>query len=132
MKECARCEISKPLDEFNYSSRGAHNRQRYCRTCQSQHYKTNDRKYKEQARLAKRYRTGAKYGLSKEQTDAFYARNGGMCELCNRRAGFHLDHDHVTLEIRGLLCMQCNTGLGKLGDTVEDIENALHYLTSNG
>lgn len=129
MKTCARCDQTKALDDFNKSSRGAHGRQRYCRDCQSKHYQDNDKLYKEQTRIAKRYRVGASYGLSKEETDAFYKRNGGVCELCNLRPGKNLDHDHATNKPRGLLCMQYNTALGKLGDTLEGVMKAVTYLS---
>ena len=38
------------------------------------------------------------------------------------------DHDHVTGEFRGWICYGCNTGLGKLGDTIEGLEKAIAYL----
>lgn len=60
------------------------------------------------------------------------------CELCNRtpkesegQRGLHLDHDHATGEFRGWLCGQCNTSLGKLGDSVEGILRTLKYLQTN-
>jgi len=40
----------------------------------------------------------------------------------------HLDHDHDTRKPRGILCMDCNTGIGKLGDNIEGLLEALCYL----
>jgi hypothetical protein len=40
----------------------------------------------------------------------------------------HLDHDHSTGEFRGWLCAKCNTGLGLLGDSIEQLEMRLAYL----
>ena len=40
----------------------------------------------------------------------------------------HNDHDHVTGKFRGWLCVDCNTGIGKLGDTIEGLEAAIKYL----
>lgn len=59
-----------------------------------------------------------------------------VCEICGRpgqkgRAGdrvLHLDHNHVTGKFRGWLCFGCNTGLGKLGDNIEGLRQALAYL----
>lgn len=39
-----------------------------------------------------------------------------------------IDHDHVTEQVRGLVCKKCNTGIGLLGDTIEGVERALAYL----
>lgn len=54
-----------------------------------------------------------------------------QCELCqklpNKRA-LCLDHNHETGKFRGWLCDNCNTGIGKLGDTVEGLERAIAYL----
>lgn len=44
------------------------------------------------------------------------------------KKGLHLDHDHVTGEFRGWICVNCNTGLGKLGDNRAGLEIALAYL----
>lgn len=53
-------------------------------------------------------------------------------EICERpnctRPATVADHDHTTGKFRGWLCMQCNTGLGKLGDTIEGLCFAITYL----
>lgn len=53
------------------------------------------------------------------------------CECCNKIPDkWCLDHDHNTEEFRGWLCDKCNTGIGKLGDSVDGIIQALNYLLS--
>ena len=42
----------------------------------------------------------------------------------------HVDHDHDTGEVRGLLCLNCNTGIGKLGDSAVTCLDAAFYLLS--
>jgi len=56
------------------------------------------------------------------------------CMICGRKAGLiqnqlHFDHDHITGEVRGLLCNQCNRGIGYLRDDPELIMKAYKYLT---
>lgn len=53
------------------------------------------------------------------------------CELCGRPAGprrLALDHCHETGVFRGWLCLQCNTSLGKLGDTLAGVQRVMAYL----
>jgi hypothetical protein len=55
----------------------------------------------------------------------------GLCMMCNTRKATVVDHVHGTNLIRGYLCHSCNTGLGKLGDTLEGLQLAVKYLTAN-
>lgn len=56
-----------------------------------------------------------------------------VCECCKQiPIKWCLDHDHKTNKIRGWICDSCNTGLGKLGDTVDGVEKALNYLKTIG
>jgi Recombination endonuclease VII len=56
------------------------------------------------------------------------------CERCEKEVALmkkktmHLDHDHETGKFRGWLCNRCNLGIGMLGDTVEDLRQAVAYL----
>jgi hypothetical protein len=55
------------------------------------------------------------------------------CECCGgspngQGATLHRDHDHLTGKFRGWICMTCNTGIGKLGDSLDGVANALQYL----
>jgi hypothetical protein len=56
------------------------------------------------------------------------------CELCNDpvsdKRRLALDHDHKTGAFRGWLCTSCNTGIGKLGDSIEGLMKAVAYLTN--
>lgn len=54
-----------------------------------------------------------------------------LCECCNRAPATHLDHDHTTGEFRGWLCNSCNLAIGRLGDTVTGVRQALDYVVRN-
>jgi len=46
----------------------------------------------------------------------------GKCKICGRKRqegekDFHIDHDHITGEYRGILCLQCNHALGNIQDS---------------
>ena len=81
----------------------------------------------------KRSRLMRKYGLSFEEYTALLARQEDRCAICRTDVtepfpSFVVDHDHATGRVRGLLCNQCNLGLGHFDDDVARIRSALHYL----
>lgn len=56
-------------------------------------------------------------------------RQDGRCAVCQSvDKKLQVDHDHETGLIRGLLCFDCNTSIGKLGDSVEGLRKAIDYL----
>lgn len=81
---------------------------------------------------AKRFAKGLldRYGITPAQYEELLAAQGGACAICrvvpNKR--LHVDHDHRTGAVRGLLCSECNLGLGKFRDSVEVLQSALSYL----
>ena len=76
------------------------------------------------------------YGITLERFEEMLREQGGVCAICSRppsgktkrTSTLQVDHDHVTGEVRGLLCDPCNTALGRLGDSVAGIERVLRYL----
>ena len=70
-----------------------------------------------------------KYGLSEGGFNTLLDSQGGGCAICGATPDrFHVDHCHHSNKVRGILCSGCNTGLGKLGDSVEGLKKALAYL----
>lgn len=73
------------------------------------------------------------YGVTVEQFDALLQRQGSCCAICGTdtplgKGTFHIDHDHETGRVRGLLCHKCNLGLGKFNDDPEQLRAAARYL----
>lgn len=74
-----------------------------------------------------------RYGLTLEEAEAM---RGLGCEICGvvstdaegRWGNLHIDHNHETGEVRGVLCTTCNTGLGQFKDSPELLEKAAAYL----
>lgn len=81
----------------------------------------------------------ARFGLTPDQYLEMLEAQGGVCAICSRpervvdpRNGrikaLAVDHNHETGDIRGLLCQNCNKGIGNLGDSVETLLSAAAYL----
>lgn len=77
------------------------------------------------------------YGISIEDYDQMLKSQGGGCAICggppgNGRGGalrfFCVDHDHKTGRIRGLLCVEHNSGLGRFDDSTDLLLKAVEYL----
>lgn len=76
-----------------------------------------------------------KYGMTPKDYDEMLARQDGGCALCHKKAPgghgrFHVDHDHKTNVIRGLLCNNCNRGLGFFRDDPVLLAQAISYLAA--
>lgn len=70
-----------------------------------------------------------KYGLTAEDFDALVIAQSGLCAICDdqlERA--HIDHCHVEGHVRGILCGNCNRGLGMFKDDPTLLERAAEYL----
>jgi len=70
------------------------------------------------------------YGMSIEEFDAMSVDQQGRCAICRQVPDhrLHVDHDHVTGEIRRLLCRNCNLAIGYLKDSPDLARAAAEYL----
>nr|WP_167677258.1 endonuclease VII domain-containing protein [Rhodococcus sp. B10] len=76
------------------------------------------------------------YGLTHGDFTQMLERQHGNCAICNThlqttgnyRNSAHVDHDHATGAVRGLLCASCNLGLGKFNDDADILDRAAQYL----
>lgn len=74
-----------------------------------------------------------KFGMTVAEYDALLEAQQSACAICRSseprgRGRFHVDHDHNTGTVRGLLCNECNAGLGKFKDDPQLLEAAMTYL----
>lgn len=82
-----------------------------------------------------------RYGITLIDWISIYENQGGCCAICKKsfpnwetrgviKRQIHLDHNHKTNAVRGLLCRSCNLAIGLLGDNPETVASALWYLSS--
>jgi hypothetical protein len=78
-----------------------------------------------------------KYNLTIAEYDTMFEAQNGLCAICKcpetvtNRGNIRMlavDHDHITGKVRGLLCGNCNTALGKLKDDKILIKAMLEYI----
>jgi len=79
------------------------------------------------------------YGISQAEFDAILVKQGGRCAICQTQnpgvhgrktdgENWHVDHNHQSGKVRGLLCFACNVGIGHLKDDPVLVKAALNYL----
>lgn len=79
---------------------------------------------------AERSRLKTERGVTLDSVRAL--RHDGLCPICRRpltSVRAVIDHDHATGLIRGMLCSDCNTGLGMFADNWQRLFCAIQYLT---
>jgi hypothetical protein len=70
------------------------------------------------------------YAMTPAQWEDRFVAQAGRCAICGCASDKRLqvDHDHVTGRVRGLLCGDCNVGLGRFHDNVSWLRSAIVYL----
>ncbi len=71
------------------------------------------------------------YGFTETERDAIVASRMGLCVICLKAPAVHVDHCHKTGRVRGVLCFNCNSGLGLLRDDPDAMYRAADYLEGN-
>jgi hypothetical protein len=70
------------------------------------------------------------YGISVEDYNKLLEFQDGVCAVCKQSSdkNFHVDHNHVTGEVRGLLCQACNKAIGFLKEDPNIFLSAYEYM----
>lgn len=147
-KVCSACKERLPIENFGICTTYRDGRRGQCNKCRclndtvrwdnlsKEERLRRARKYEANKSVPRRWRRIKRlYGLSKQDYDDLLHRQGGGCALCSSSdtktivGVFYVDRCHETGRIRGLLCLDCNMALGKLGDTPDRIARVLEYVS---
>lgn len=146
-KECSCCKQTKSVSEFTRQGKRYYSVCKEC-TCGKSNIRRaeerdaglnieinrdNYRKYRKWRKLK------SVYGITKEQYEAMVLQQENKCAICKKEEkekdgqrgttlNLSVDHDHKTGKVRGLLCRQCNIGIGRLQESVEVLQSAIDYL----
>ena len=127
-KPCVRC-----LKESS-ALRSKTKRKDWCRKNKEKINAYNKEKYhsltEEEKILRNRKYTVSQYGLTLEEYGVILETQKGVCAICSEapEGNLHIDHNHTTNEVRGLLCGKCNRAIGLLNDDVSLFSKAINYL----
>jgi Recombination endonuclease VII len=96
-----------------------------CKTCHNQ--QVRESKVKTSGGF-RNYHLMRRYGISELEVRQMLDRQMGVCAICLAAPAGHVDHDHTSSEVRGMLCFNCNGGLGQFKDDPERLQRAIDYL----
>jgi DNA-directed RNA polymerase subunit RPC12/RpoP len=145
MKRCTLCKKELPDSAFSLKKNSLRNYAKRCNHCNS----TTSlwgllHKEKVKASRDKFIKSGGarygrlmkRYGITKNDYDRTLKEQNYKCATCGaevpkgRWSFFSVDHDHKTNKVRGLLCTQCNRGIGYFHEDVNVMQNVINYLLS--
>jgi len=140
-RKCEQCGISKDIllfHKYKPSSDPYKYRRYKCKDCESSNKKANPN-------TRSNYRDWMlfnKYGITSKEYDKFLSDQGGVCAICgqaethidprtNRVFLMSVDHCHLTGKVRGILCNNCNRGIGFFKDNISLLNSASAYLNKH-
>ena len=137
-KLCPRCKETLSTSCFQKNKAAKDGLQYHCKACRKQmdsreeHRAQHRKRYHENKENYRDYTYKRKYGISLEEYDTLFSLQKGLCAICDgecpSKRSLAVDHDHVTGKVRGLLCANCNRGLGLFKDKIEALQKAVVYL----
>jgi hypothetical protein len=138
-KPCSICGQEKPANVFYLTKDTVSGRSSACMECS----RKRDKKRQHTAKRKETRRWAMikfQRGITKQQWHTILETQNYRCAICENqfnsggRSSFNtcVDHDHITGRVRGLLCRQCNQGLGQFKDRSEIAQKAVDYLKRHG
>jgi hypothetical protein len=139
-KTCEKCNTTKPIEDFYEYKRkklkdGSTSFYRTCKLCVNAKNKAwhhaNKERFKE---LQRNNWLRNQFGITTEEFNVLLEQQNGGCAICGQTYGsaryrnLAVDHDHNTGKVRGLLCFNCNTGLGAFKDSTDRMQTAVSYI----
>jgi hypothetical protein len=116
-KFCRGCGQTKPHSEWHRNTAASDGLSSRCKACRAA-----------EGRAGHLMR---QYGITEAERDEMISSQMGICSICLAAPAVHVDHCHETGRVRGVLCFNCNSAIGKLGDDPDVIRRAIAYLEGN-
>lgn len=130
-KQCTSCGEDKPLTEYHWHYKDKDIRRHVCKVCRCAKERQLNAGADRQVQR-KNYLLQKTYGLTHDQFMSKLESQKYSCAICGTSwdggRHFHVDHNHITGEVRDILCGSCNPGLGNFKDSPELLIKAAEYL----
>lgn len=128
--KCAHCKQDKPEEEFINKRNGGFTKR--CLRCRENLDQGHKRWHQRNPDHNRKYLQKYHYGLSEEEYSTLLQVQRGMCAICDvvldNFKHTHVDHCHDSKLVRGILCNNCNLGIGHLKHNVQTLQRAIVYL----
>lgn len=124
-KICTKCKEDKPLEAYHKKKGGKYGLTSFCKECKKKSYPGKTAEYSRNWYLQRTF------GITLEEYNQRLAAQEYRCAICKNHYEeiiMHVDHDHTTNEIRGILCVRCNALLGMARDDTAVLAGAIGYL----
>lgn len=134
----ARMDFCSRGHDFSKTRKTHPNGDTYCYECKKLRTKKSIEKHPERhSKYMWKSRIKRMYGITEEFYLEIYSNQDGRCAVCEEIIELsgkrtHIDHNHETFEVRGLLCHYCNTAIGLFKENTNTMKNAINYLRSAG
>lgn len=155
MKQCSNCNVAQPDDKFYQRSGRPGVLHSWCISCMkelrvkrnpeiAEYQRKRRANYTEEDKqMGKDYQLRYKFDLTLSEYENLVESQQHSCAICRRPDGsdaagldsarrLSVDHDHTTRMVRGLLCTNCNNGLGRFMDSARLLRAAADYLDKHG
>jgi hypothetical protein len=134
MKICYNCKIEKELKDYHKQTLAKDGHRNICILCVKE-YTFKNRTKCNLNRINNHLKKN--YGITLDQKNQMVIDQKGLCLCCGENLGtnpynIHVDHDHETGKVRGILCNGCNVGLGGFKDNINKLNKAIIYLKTIG
>lgn len=133
---CNKCNIEKDINEFAKSSDRTRGFRQPCKECLQKKRRDGRKENPKWYEINKKGKLRRKYGITLDEFKEMKIIQNNQCGICGvsfDEAEFNknfpnVDHNHETGKTRGILCTQCNSGMGFFNDNIELLEKAINYL----
>lgn len=151
MKKCPKCTRVREDQQFYKKTypNGTIGLRSYCKECSTkerdewrknsphdnERNKEYNKKFADRIRgmtLVKNYWPELTWQGALQKWNDMYTEQNGLCYFGHTTKRLHVDHCHTTGKVRGLLCYNCNNGIGRLKDDVDLMAKIIVYLKEKG
>lgn len=139
-KKCNFCKKNLELNMFHKNGTSIRSECKYCINQKRKEYRLKNRDIVNQRQRNYTRNNPDKirnmslkklYAISLKEKQKMEKDQGYCCAICKQRKPLFVDHNHDSNFIRGLLCSNCNLGLGQFKDSKRRLYNALKYLEND-